>query len=133
VGTFWLARAYERTSHKLTVIPMAYSRAQPGKVARVEFGYFVAETSDRIFFASLPSEGKHLNELREFPRSETDDLEVGNLTPAGQAQVRAARFAYNLCTRSKAVPSAASPNQSSTPLCSTTYITQLKQMAKVGP
>lgn len=48
VGSFAVARTYELTSHDLKVLPMAYSRTQPGKATRVEVGFFVAETSDRI-------------------------------------------------------------------------------------
>jgi uncharacterized membrane protein len=105
VGTFWLARAYENTSYKLTVIPMAYSRAQAGYPPSVEEGYFVAETSDRIWFASLPrTDPKNpVNELREFPRSETDDLEIGQLTAPNQAEARAMTFVHNLCRRLKSL------------------------------
>jgi hypothetical protein len=103
VGTFWVVRAYEKTLHAPTVIPMAYSRAQQGKPPRVETGYLVAETSDRIWFASLPRPDARnpVNELREFPRSETDDLEIGQLigTDHAEAPARAALFASNLCAR----------------------------------
>lgn len=101
IGTFWVARAYEKTSHALTVIPMAYARTEAGYPARVEIGYFVAETSDRIWFASLPHPGlgHPFNELREFPRTETEDLEVGTLVRAAQAQANATLFLANLCQR----------------------------------
>lgn len=100
VGTFWIARAYEKTSHELTVIPMAYSRGQAGGVTRVELGYLVAETSDRIWFASLAQTfGGQVNELREFPREEADDLEIGKLVGATDARKVALRFVRNLCQR----------------------------------
>jgi hypothetical protein len=99
VGSFAVTRTYERTSHRLEVLPMAYSRSQPGEAPRVEIGYFVVETSDRILFASQPEGNGNPNELREFPRSETDDLEIGDLARPGQAEEHAARFAYNLCER----------------------------------
>lgn len=99
IGTFVIARTYERTSHRLEVMPMAYSRSQPGVALRVEIGYFVVETSDRILFASEPEGVSGANELREFPRTQTDDLEVGGLALPEQAEEHAARFAYNLCER----------------------------------
>lgn len=96
-GTFWLARGYEKTSHAPTAIPMAYSRAQSGEPAIVGFGFLVAETSDRIWFASLAQ--SRANELREVPRSEIDNLEVGQVTNLDKADARARLFAGNLCTR----------------------------------
>jgi hypothetical protein len=99
VGVVVIARTYELTSHDLKVLPMAYSRSQPGEAPRVETGYFVVETSDRILFASQPEGNGSPNELREFPRNETDDLEIGDLARPGQAEEHAARFAYNLCER----------------------------------
>jgi hypothetical protein len=99
VGAFAIARSYELTSHELKVLPMAYSRSQPGEAPRVEIGYFVVETSDRILFASQPEGDGSPNELREFPRGETDDLEIGDLARPGPAEEHAARFAYNLCER----------------------------------
>lgn len=96
-GTFWVARAYDKTSHNPNVVPMAYSRVHPGTPPSVETGYLVAETSDRIWFASLPQ--SNTNELREFPRNETDDLELGQLTSIPNAQRRAALFVANLCHR----------------------------------
>ncbi len=109
VGSFAIARTYELTSHRLKVLPMAYSRSQPGEAPRVELGYFVAETSDRILFASLPKDGKAPNELREFPRNETDDLEIGELADPVEAERNAARFAYNLCERLANLKPAAPP------------------------
>jgi hypothetical protein len=128
IGTFGIARTYERTSHALKVIPMAYSRVQPGQAPRVEIGYFVAETSDRIYFASAPKEDQ--NELREFPRGETDDLEVGALASPGQAEQNAARFAYNLCERLRGLKSAA-PQPAAAPVCADKYIAELKSNAKL--
>jgi hypothetical protein len=127
VGTFWIARAYERDSHRPTVIPMAYSRSEPGVAPRVEIGYFVAETSDRIVFASLPQSSR--NELREFPRSETDDLEVGNLSRINTAEAAAALFAYNLCERLNHLESTthAGPVQE----CKESYVAELRKAA--GP
>jgi hypothetical protein len=104
-GTFWVARAYDKTSPAPKVLPMAYSRAQPGEPASVESGYFVAETSDRVWFASLPQSS--VNELREFPRTETDDIEVGQLSSPAQARQRDALFVANLCGRLQALASAA--------------------------
>lgn len=125
VGTFWITRAYERDSHRPTVIPMAYSRSQPGIAPRVEIGYFVAETSDRIVFASLPQSSQ--NELREFPRSETDDLEVGNLSRIDKAEASAALFAYNLCERLGHLR--AIGHSGSTQECDARYISELKKAA----
>ncbi|MGA2011938.1 MAG: hypothetical protein ABSH51_15640 [Solirubrobacteraceae bacterium] len=100
VGTFWIARAYDIISYAPTVLPMAYSRLQSGKPPRVEAGFLVAETSDRIWYASLPRPGPgNPNELREFPRTETEDLEVGQLAPPAVAESRAQRFLGNLCDR----------------------------------
>lgn len=127
-GTFAIARTYERTSHLLTVIPMAYSRAQQGQAVRVEIGYFVAETSDRIFFASAPE--RKQNELREFPRSETDDLEVGDLARPKQAQQNAARFAYNLCGRLQSLKKAAR-HKAAAPVCDPEYVKKLRENAKL--
>jgi hypothetical protein len=142
-GVFWVVRAYELTSQDLKVIPMAYSRAQAGTASRVEIGYFVAETSDRIFFASLPK--SNLNELREFPRGETDDLEVGNLTHVANAEAHASQFAYNLClrlnalvlppppktnTKTKTEPKTKAEPKTKVALpCSTEYLTQLEETA----
>ncbi len=126
VGTFWIVRAYERDSHRPTVIPMAYSRSQPGFAPRVEIGYFVAETSDRIVFASLPQSSQ--NELREFPRSETDDVEVGNLTRTDKAEAVAARFAYNLCERLRTTRPI-NPTSVTGPECSAHYIAELERAA----
>lgn len=110
-GIYWLALAYDKTSHRPTVIPMAYSRAQPGEPVSVESGYLVAETSDRIWFASVTQ--ARLNELREFPRSETDDLEIGKLTRLAYARKSADQFVVNLCDRLKALASAAAKQQHS--------------------
>lgn len=126
VGTFWIARAYELESHRPSVIPMAYSRSQPGIAPRVEIGYFVAETSDRIVFASLP-QSDH-NELRQFPRSETDDLEVGKLSRIDAAEKNAALFAYNLCERLRTLKPL-THSKSTEPECSQHYISELKQAA----
>jgi hypothetical protein len=97
VGSFLVARAFEHTKYYPRVIPMAYSRSAPGGRVRVERGYLIAETSDRIWFASLPRSSA--NELREFPRSETDDVEMGVLTDMNVAAKRAAIFVHNLCGR----------------------------------
>ncbi|HWF75299.1 MAG TPA: hypothetical protein VG186_18275 [Solirubrobacteraceae bacterium] len=100
IGAFWLGRAYARTANYPMVVPMAYSRTEPGSPVRIETGYFVAETSDRIWFASLPqSLPGQPNELREFPRSETEDLEIGSLQAPAQAHRVALLFAANLCQR----------------------------------
>jgi hypothetical protein len=100
VGIFWLARAYVVTVHDPKVVPMAYSRKPAGAATNVEYGYFVAETSDRIFYAAAPSVAKDArNELREFPRAETDDLEIGDLTKTPDAQKGASLLAFNLCYR----------------------------------
>lgn len=126
VGTFAIARTYERTSHDLEVLPMAYSRSQPGEAPRVELGYFVAETSDRIVFASVPQDVQ--NELREFPRSETDDLEVGGLAHPAQAEKKAARFAYNLCERIAHLKPASTQSHP-TPVCRGSYLQELAEKA----
>jgi hypothetical protein len=123
VGTFWIARAYEKTSAEPSVLPMAYSRDQPGKATRVETGYLVAETNDRVVFASLPSATS--NELREFPRTETDDLEIGSLTPLRHAKARAALFAFNLCNRVDVLHSI----KRTTVPCSAAYLAQLAATA----
>jgi hypothetical protein len=128
VGSFAIARVYELTSHDLKVQPMAYVRSQPGEATRVEIGYFVAETSDRILFASWPQDPQ--NELREFPRRETDDLEIGALVRPGRAKVNAARFAYNLCLR-LLVLKPASQQPSGEPVCSAEYRDELKKTAKL--
>ncbi len=139
VGSFAIARTYELTSHDLKVLPMAYSRSQPGEATRVEIGYFIAETSDRIIFASVPKDVQ--NELREFPRGETDDLEIGELARPQRAEQVAARFAYNLCERLThlAPPASSSSAVSRSPagkaltttaICSQSYLKQLA--AKAG-
>ncbi len=138
VGSFAIARTYERTANLLKVIPMAYSRTQPGEAPRVEVGYFVAETSDRIVFASVPEDPQ--NELREFPRDETDDLEVGALARPEAAEKIAARFAYNLCERLLALRPAQAAATSTggklgaaptapAPECDAAQIAQLKSKA----
>ncbi|HEX3518818.1 MAG TPA: hypothetical protein VHT29_07280 [Solirubrobacteraceae bacterium] len=138
VGSFAIARTYERTANVLKVVPMAYSRTQPGEAPRVEVGYFVAETSDRIVFASVPEDPQ--NELREFPRDETDDLEVGALARPEAAERIAARFAYNLCERLLALrPAQAAPVSTGgklgaaptapAPECDAAQIAQLKSKA----
>jgi hypothetical protein len=147
VGSFAIARTYELTTHDLKVLPMAYSRTQPGEATRVETGYFVAETSDRVLFASVPKAvmGKNPvpNELREFPRSETDDLEIGELARPGQAESIAARFAYNLCerlahltpapsARPTTVPSrAVAPTSGAVAICPRSYLKELAEKAGV--
>jgi|GEM_PF-5046292 len=127
-GTFAIARVYEITTHDLKVLPMAYVRSQPGEASRVEIGYFVAETSDRIVFASVPIDSQ--NELREFPRGETDDLEIGALASPAEAEQNAARFAYNLCLRVLALKPA-SREPSGQPVCSSEYREELKTKAKL--
>ncbi len=129
-GLFWMVGSYAETSQSLSVIPMAYSRAQAGTASRVEVGYFVAETSDRIFFASLPK-GEQ-NELREFPRGETDDLEVGQPVPVEEAESAAARFAYNLCQRLLSLIPLKKPTKQAPapePPCPATYLEALKRTA----
>jgi hypothetical protein len=127
-GAFVIARTYERTANALEVIPMAYARSQPGEEPRVEVGYFVAETSDRILFASVPRGSQ--NELREFPRSETDDLEVGALASPEEAEQIAARFAYNLCVRLLSLTPSKHPlTESATPVCSPSRLEELKSKA----
>lgn len=145
VGSFAIARTYELTTHDLKVLPMAYSRTQPGEATRVETGYFVAETSDRILFASVPKaatgQSAVPNELREFPRSETDDLEIGELARPAQAESIAARFAYNLCERlahltpgpspgSPASGKAVAPTAKAVAICPRGYLRELA--AKAG-
>jgi hypothetical protein len=129
IGTFAIARTYERTSHRLEVLPMAYSRSQPGQAPRVEIGYFVAETADRILFASLPEGSGSPNELREFPRSETDDLEIGELAPPEQAEEHAARFAYNLCDRLAHLRPLTSLAETRSPVCTPEYVRELANKA----
>jgi hypothetical protein len=148
VGSFAIARTYELTTHDLKVLPMAYSRTQPGEATRVETGYFVAETSDRVLFASVPKAvlGKNPvpNELREFPRSETDDLEIGELARPAQAESVAARFAYNLCERlahltpaqstrsTAAAPSrAVAPASGAVAICPRSYLKELAEKAGI--
>jgi hypothetical protein len=146
IGTFAMAHTYERTSHRLEVLPMAYSRTQPGEAPRVEVGYFVAETSDRILFASVPEGKEAPNELREFPRNETDDLEIGDLARPAEAEKNAARFAYNLCRRlahlAPASPSTAdvappttgsfrakAADTTTAPVCPADYVMELAEKA----
>jgi hypothetical protein len=121
VGTFWIARAYLKTAEAPTVLPMAYSRQVGHGPPRVEGGYLVAETSDRIWFASIPHPMPGLpNELREFPRDETDDLEIGNLMGPKQAAACQLRFIYNLCVRLQAsgeAPSGCPSDQAEAPRC----------------
>jgi hypothetical protein len=149
IGSFAIARTYELTSHDLKVLPMAYSRTQPGEATRVETGYFVSETSDRILFASLPEPKRGTspipNELREFPREETDDLEIGDLASPQAAEQIAERFAYNLCERlahlTPAPPSKASaakgkskavaPATKPTEICRRPYLHQLADKAGI--
>lgn len=115
VGSFWLARAYVATANEPKVVPMAYSRKQLGGANKVEYGYFVAETSDRIFYAAAPESTSQIpNELREFPRSETDDLEIGDLTETADAQQRASLLAFNLCYRLYFVKAAANARAAQT-------------------
>jgi hypothetical protein len=149
VGSFAIARTYELTTHDLKVLPMAYSRTQPGEATRVEVGYFVAETSDRILFASVPKAiaGQNAvpNELREFPREETDDLEIGELARPKAAEAIASRFAYNLCVRlahlTPATPSSGSaaaanggavaPTTKPVAICPRSYLKELATKAGV--
>jgi hypothetical protein len=129
VGTIAIVRTYERTSHRLEVLPMAYSRSQPGEAARVEVGYFVAETSDRILFASQPKgTSSSPNELREFPRTETDDLEIGGLARPEQAEMIAARFAFNLCERLDHLKPAA-PSDKASSVCERSSLRRLAEKA----
>jgi hypothetical protein len=134
IGAFWIARAYELTSHAPSVIPLAYSRAQPGTAPRVEIGYFVAETTDRIFFASLPQPNrtKQLpNELRSFTRTETDDLEVGALTPVAEAPATASKFALNLCNRLRALTPVPRVKHEA-PACTQKYLEELQKASEGG-
>lgn len=127
VGTFSVAQEFEKTASSLKVVPMAYSRDQPGSATRVETGYLVAETGDRIVFASLPQSPN--NELREFPRSETDDLEIGSLVQPRRAKSQAARFAYNLCNRVDALATPLRKTAKRTMPCSAQYVAQLASAA----
>jgi hypothetical protein len=133
LGTYGIAYEYESlTRGSLQVIPMAYERDQPGKATRIEAGYLIAETNDRIVFASLPIDQN--NELREFPRTESDDLEIGSLTPAanGKARQKAARFAYNLCKRADALVPAARTTTKKIEPCGPVYLAQLAQAAHLN-
>lgn len=136
IGTFTLAVNYERTVLALKVMPVAYVRQQPTKAPRVEYGYLVTETADRVYFSSLPSvKRRQINELREFPRSETDDVEVGELVSPHNARRVAALFAYNLCGRLNALRPINAQGHVGRPhrLCPTRTWDEFKREAGLAP
>jgi hypothetical protein len=118
LGTFAIVREYEITANELTVIPMAYARDSGGET-RIETGFFVAKTDDRIVFATKPSGAR--NELREFPRGEAEDLALGALERPSIAERSAAQFALSLCKRFQTL--ASSPH--ATPICPQQYLDEL--------
>jgi hypothetical protein len=91
---------YSRTKNDPKVEPAAVLRSNGAPV----FGYFVAQTSDRIYLATwLPTGPLRLDAI---PREEVTDMAVGNAIRRGPARIRARRLARQMCVvaRQRPVP-----------------------------
>jgi hypothetical protein len=82
---------YYRTTDHPKVEPAAVLRSGGAPV----FGYFVAQTSDRIYLATrLPTGPLRLDAI---PREEVTDMAVGTAVRQGAAGLRARRMARQMC------------------------------------
>jgi hypothetical protein len=86
---------YYRTADNPKVEPAALLRTHGGPV----FGFFVAQTSDRIYLGTKPPGG--MARLDAIPREEVIALVVGPLQKPTVAEEEAIAFAHRLCLRAR--------------------------------
>lgn len=86
---------YYRTVDGVKVEPAALLRKHGGPV----FGFFVAQTGDRVYLGTQPVEG--ITRLDSIPREDVAALVVGNLQDPTTAEGRAIAFAHRLCLRAR--------------------------------
>lgn len=95
VGLVTGALTYYRTKDDPKVEPAAVLRSHGSPV----YGYYVAQTSDRVYLATTrPGDSVRLDSI---PREEVLDLLVGELQPPAAADERALFYARNLCLRAR--------------------------------
>jgi F0F1-type ATP synthase assembly protein I len=86
---------YYRTTGEPKVEPAALLRTHGAPVS----GFFVAQTSDRVFLGTTSPGG--MTRLDAIPRDEVLSLVIGNLQAIEVAPVRARLLAIHLCTRAR--------------------------------
>lgn len=84
---------YYRTKNDPKVEPAALLRSHGGPV----FGFFVAQTSDRVYLATQANPGKI--RLDAISREEVIALVIGDLERPTEAEEHAIAFAHRLCLR----------------------------------
>ncbi|HSS32381.1 MAG TPA: hypothetical protein VLL27_03780 [Solirubrobacterales bacterium] len=95
VGVLAGILTYYRTVDNPKVEPAALLRSQGSPV----FGFFVAQTSDRVYLGTKPAMG--LVRLDVIPREEVISLAVGSLEDPTVAEEHAISFARELCRRAR--------------------------------
>lgn len=93
VGLMIGGLTYYRTVDDSKIEPAALLRAHGAPV----FGFFVAQTSDRVYLGTQPREG--VARLDSIPREEVVSLAVGDLQSPQEAEGSALFFARQLCRR----------------------------------
>jgi hypothetical protein len=86
---------YCRTKNDAKVEPAALLRSHGAPV----FGFYVAQTSDRVYLSTNPMVGK--TRLDVIPRDEVIALVIGGLERPTEAEEHAIAFAHRLCLRAK--------------------------------
>jgi len=123
VGIVDGAITYYRTVDTPKVEPAALLRSD----RRPLYGFYVAETSDRIY---LGARGEGVVHMVSVPRDEVSDMSIGPLSSPRHAKVKGLAMALDLCRNTRA-PSVASsdagaPNVVPQPKCSGQVVANLK-------
>src|SRR5262249_1358285 len=91
---------YYRTKDDPKIEPAALLRTHGAPV----FGFYVAQTSDRVYLGTKPKEG--VSRLDSIPREEVVGLVVGDLQSPETAEEHALSFSLQLCRRTHQRPAA---------------------------
>jgi hypothetical protein len=114
---------YYRTVDRPKVEPAALLRAD----RRPLYGFYVAETSDRVY---LGTRGNGTVRMASVPRDEVSDMSVGPLLSQRHAKVRAVNLALGLCkgARAPVVASSEAATPTATPQskCSEQVVSKLE-------
>jgi hypothetical protein len=95
VGLMIGGLTYYRTVDDSKIEPAALLRAHGAPVR----GFYVAQTSDRIYLGTKPHRG--VARLDSIPRAEVVSLVVGDLQSPAEAEAEALAFALQLCRRAR--------------------------------
>jgi hypothetical protein len=95
VGLMIGTLTYYRTVDRPKAEPVALLRTKGPPV----YGFYMAQTSDRVFLGMKPRKG--VIRLDSVPREEVVEIVVGDLEPPTAAERRAVAFARRLCLRAR--------------------------------